>query len=78
VEERLARLGILVAHDRLLAAQRDDWLVREIIGLIRRTLLVPRFQGRYADSAPYLAFAAALAALVAEGLLRRFRLRPAS
>jgi len=31
-----------------------------LYGLIRRALLVPRFDGRYAGSAPYLAFAAAL------------------
>src|SRR5215210_6566308 len=31
-----------------------------LYGLVRRTLLVPRFEGRYADRAPYLAFAAAL------------------
>jgi tetratricopeptide (TPR) repeat protein len=35
-----------------------------LYGLVRRTLLLPRFHKRYADRAPYLAFAAALLWLV--------------
>jgi tetratricopeptide (TPR) repeat protein len=35
-----------------------------LYGLARRTLLLPRFRGRYAGRAPYLAFAAALLWLV--------------
>jgi protein O-mannosyl-transferase len=35
-----------------------------LYGLVRRVLLVPRFAGRYGDTAPYLAFAVALLWLV--------------